>query len=74
MSEVTLPWTPPDLRDLAGRMEKILEVVGEDIPDEDNDWRWGLEVVLRDSAGFLQGRIKPHGDGWMGFYPAEVNS
>ena len=71
MSDRSIPWTPEDLRTVADLMEKVTDAVGGDEFEED-DWRWGLEVVIRDDFGDTLGKMAPHGDGWLGFYPRKV--
>ena len=66
------PMSSSDLREIADRVDEVLTVLGgEDLAD--GDWRWGLTVDIPDDAGQIVGQLKPHGDGWIGFYPKEVS-
>lgn len=66
-----VPFTSGDLRDTADRVDEVLAVVGgDDIPDK--DWRWGLTVDIFDDGGDVVGQLRPHGDGWIGFYPKAI--
>lgn len=71
MSDRRFPYTSDDLRYIADQIDKVLEVVGGELSDD--DWRWGLAVDILDDMGDRVGQIKPHGDGWLGFYPRAVN-
>lgn len=72
MKKRNIPWTPEDLRLIAYKMDEVLSVVGGEF-EEDSDWRWGLTVEITDEFGSTVGIIKPYMDGWLGFYPNEVN-
>jgi hypothetical protein len=67
------PYTPDELRTLADKVEEVLNTLDPkgDIPD--GDWRWGVTVDILDEHGDPAGTVKPYGDGWLGFYPREVN-
>lgn len=68
-----VPFTSSDLREAADRIDEVLTVVGgEDLPD--NDWRWGLTVDIFDDASEVVGQLRPHGDGWIGFYPKAITT
>lgn len=66
------PYMPEDLRALAERVDEILFTIAPDNDLPDGDWRWGVsvEVVLDD---LVAGHVRPHGDGYLGFYPLEVS-
>lgn len=67
------PHTSLDLQRIAGQLDDINMTIGdvENIPDD--DWRWGLSVTIYDDSGHIAGHVKPHGDGWLGFYPSAVS-
>lgn len=66
-----VPFTSSDLRDAADAVDKITaDIGGDDIAD--GDWRWGLTVDIFDDAGDAIGQVRPHGDGWLGFYPRAI--
>ena len=66
--DMGIPFTPDDLRYLADTIDKVFEGVGgEDL--ELVDWRWGLRVEITDDTDTRVGEVRPHGDGWLGFYP-----
>lgn len=71
MSDRSIPYTSDDLRYIADQIDKVLEVVGGELSDD--DWRCGLTVDILDDMGYRVGQIRPYGDGWLGFYPSEVN-
>lgn len=66
-----IPYTSDDLRYIAEQIENVTD----DLPKtdlEDGDWRWGLTVEIFDDGGDTVGQLRPHGDGWIGFYPKEI--
>lgn len=66
-----VPLTSDDLRQIAERYDQITSALSvdpfEEIPE--GDWMWGLSVTIWDEHGYVLGHVKPHGDGWFGFYP-----
>lgn len=65
------PLTQSDIRDIADRMDAIsADIGGDDI--EDGSWKWGLTVDIFDDAGDVVGQVRPHYDGWLGFYPRAI--
>ncbi|HIF05970.1 MAG TPA: hypothetical protein EYQ64_03185 [Gemmatimonadetes bacterium] len=72
------PLTSDDLRHLADRVEEVVSAVGgADGELEDGDWRWGLSVTIWNLDGDdtdVAGYVRPHGDGWLGFYPRSIKS
>ena len=73
------PLTSDDLRHLADRVQDVVTAVGrpEDGDLKDGDWRWGLSVTIWNLDGDdsdVAGYVRPHGDGWLGFYPNAVAS
>lgn len=73
MSDRSIPYTSSDLRRIADQMDEVIAVLGGVDLLTDSDWRWGLTVDIFDEFGTRMGQIKPYGDGWLGFYPSEVN-
>lgn len=68
-----IPFTSSDLREAADRIDEVLAVVGiDELPDA--DWRWGLTVDIFDEGGDVIGQLRPHGDGWIGFYPKAIDT
>ena len=65
------PYMPEDLKALAERVDEIISTIAPDNDLPDDDWRWGVsvEVILDD---LVAGHVRPHGDGYLGFYPLEV--
>lgn len=72
-STQVFPQTSSDLRGIADQVDVIMAVLDPGgLGDlENGDWRWGVSVKVwyEDS---LVGYIKPHSDGWLGFYPLAV--
>lgn len=66
-----VPFTSSDLRDVADTLDEITsDIGGDEIPD--GDWRWGLTVDVFDDADGVVGQVRPHSDGWLGFYPRAI--
>lgn len=71
MSDRKIPYTASDLREIADRIDEVTSHIGEnDLAD--GDWRWGLAVSIFDDGDDRTGELRPHGDGWIGFYPIAV--
>ena len=70
----TIPYTSSDLRGIADKIDEIISVLEpEDGFLEDGDWRWGVGVAVQDpESDTIVGEIRPHGDGWLAFYPKEA--
>lgn len=67
--ETGIPFSSGDLRYIADQIDEVLNdlKVFEDLPED--DWRWGISVKIRDEMAWDLGEIRPHVDGWLGFYP-----
>ena len=72
MSKRDIPYTSNDLRDIANRIDEIVGALGGGDID-DGSWIWGLSVDVTDDDGYSVGLVRPHGDGWLGFYPNAVD-
>lgn len=74
MTNRTIPYTSDDLRAIADRLGEITAAIGGEEILADDDWRWGLTVEVYDPEvpETVVGYVKPHPDGWLGFYPTEV--
>lgn len=74
MTNRTIPYTSDDLRAIADKLDEIITAIGDRDILTDGDWRWGLSVEVFDAdLAQTAGHIKPHPDGWLGFYPTEVS-
>lgn len=67
-----IPYTASDLRFIADEIDKVEHAIGGDELG-DGDWRWGVSVSIHDDDGSVTGTLRPHGDGWLGFYPLAVH-
>lgn len=65
------PYTADDLRYIADKVEDITDAIGGGDLTE-GDWRWGLSVDVFDDGDEIAGQVRPHGDGWIGFYPKGI--
>lgn len=71
MSNRTYPYSADELRGIADKIDEVISALGGDeLPA--GDWRWGVTVDIYHEGG-LVGRIKAHGDSWLGFYPQAVS-
>lgn len=69
------PFTSSDLRYIADRIEEVENALPEEAGDIPEDsWLWNLSVAILDDGDSLVGHVRAYGDGWLGFYPLEVEA
>lgn len=68
------PYAAEDLRRIADQVDEVVSALDGIDLDGPQDWKWGLTVDILDVGDTRVGQIKPYGDGWLGFYPVEVES
>lgn len=70
----TIPYTSDDLRGIADKIDEIIKVLEtDDAYLGPGDWRWGVTIEVEDPEwSGVVGEIRPHGDGWLAFYPKEA--
>ena len=67
------PLTADDLRDLADELDEVTKSLSDSLGGVD-DWRWGVTVEIKDDSGHVLGQVRPHADGWFGFYPKGIEA
>lgn len=72
MTNRTIPMDSETLRNIATQLDTISDAIGCDF--DDNDWRWGISVNIFDDMGNTIGQVRPHGDGWLGFFPRSLEA